>query len=254
MRHCQKLIRKACLVALCLIGVSAEIPRPYDPDGQVRLFQRILETKPERYRAHLLESFEGERMYEPRAATNQLSDIRFLEKTPTIGAFNAEVDLLRSRNIDASSKKSLFLNFGFQFPGRDHFWLRPTEPVGIVGQPFRISLWVHSKRYLHNLTLLFENSNGKEVRLSAGRLDWDGWRRIDLQAPANLSDRGRRLERRHTAKFTGFLIDSSPLEESGTVCIMIDNLVVISDMTDLMFPGSEIPDSWTNDRRRQIRK
>ncbi|MCE9596364.1 MAG: flagellar filament outer layer protein FlaA [Spirochaetia bacterium] len=247
-------LEKVALIAVCLLGVSAEIPRPYDPDGQVKLFQGILNIKPERYRAHLLESFEGERLYEPRAATNQLSDIRFLEVPPKLPAFDAEIELLKTRNIDASSSKVLFLNFGFQFPGRDHFWLRPAQPVGIAGQPFKISLWVHSKRYLHTLTLLFENSNGKEIRLSAGRLDWDGWRRIDLQAPANLTERGRRLERRYSSKFTGFLIDSSPLEESGPVCIMIDNLIAISDMTDLMFPGSEIPDSWTYDRRVQIRK
>lgn len=219
------------------------MPKPYDALGQVKLLDWILSEKPRSYRLLLADSFENIRPWRPRAASTQLSDVRFVYKTPVGRAFERE-KLIIDGFTKTNHEQSLFIHTSFDVPGRQVYWLRPDIEVRLPGKLFRASLWVHSNSYLHRLVLLFENANGKEVRVSAGSLYWKGWRRLDLQLPQSLFKRGRRAKNRYLHKFTGFLIISHPRADPGDVALLLDNLIVLTDIREFRYPGVEYSDNW----------
>ncbi len=238
----------ACSFAfLAGLNEAAELPSPYDADGRISILERFLSER-RGYRLFVADNFEGERRYHTRAASTQLSYIGFVKRTPEGKAFQRELDIMDDRGQGSDHDQSLFAHFSFENPGKNVFQILPDEPVQIPGIPQRISLWVNGESN-NSLVLLFQNSDGKEVRVNAGRLDHRGWTRIDLEAPELLKLRGRRLERRYTTRFLGFVVESSPREPAGDFTLMIDNLLILTDLSERLIQGEEIPDTWGRDKR-----
>lgn len=224
---------------------AAEVPKPYDSLGQVRFLSALLGEKPERYRLFVIDAMENHRPYASYAASTDLDEVRYVFKAPDEKAFLEEQDISTAFSQgQISYEQSLFLHFSFNTPGVQGYQVRPQEPVRLPGQPFRASLWVHSDMVAHTLYLLFRNSNGKEVRVNAGPLLWHGWRRLDLHLPPQLFERGKRADKRYTAEFTGFFIQSHAKEKAGDVSLMIDNFLLVTDILELSYPGAEISDTW----------
>lgn len=240
----------AAIVAGLFAGVflfrelpGAEVPGPLDFSGQVNILSRMMDGAAGRFRATVIDDFEGEQLWKPRAASAQLDNVQFLKMKPEHPAFAEEGELCRV----PGDEKSLFLHFAFQDPGKEQFFIRPVKPIRLPAQPVRISFWVHSNRYLHTLSVVLKNANGLEVRVPAGRLDFKGWRRIELKLPAEMYERGRRLERRYSSELSGILIESSPHESAGSAALSIDQMILLSDYADFRYPGAEIQDTWTNE-------
>ena len=224
---------------------ASELPKPYDALGQVNLMDGLLSEKPNRYRLLVVDTFENLRPYRPRAASTDLSDVRYIFKTPDERAFQIERELVEGwSDLKPAFERSLMVYTSFSVPGRQSYWLRPAEPVFVRGQLFRGSIWVHSNTYRHSLTLLFENADGREIRVPLANLHWDGWRRLSFSLPAELYRRGRRADNRYDHKFTGFLITSHPLGKAGPVAIMLDNFLIISDYKEFQYPGFEYLDRF----------
>lgn len=240
------LVLTALFAALRCLPIHAleRVPR-YDPQGQLRVLDELLAMKPEHYRLTLIDSFERMRPYRARAASNSHSDIYFVHRIPPGRAFRTERNLIHGWTTgDTTFEQSLLIHTTVEIPGEQNFHIIPQENVMISGQPFRASLWVHSNMYRHKLILLFENADGQEVRVTAGRLDWNGWRRLDIRLPEELYRRGRGPGRLFGGKFTGFLIETSPHSEAGDMAVMLDNFLVVTDILALQYPGSEIMDTW----------
>lgn len=222
---------------------AAEVPGPLDFSGRVEILSRLMGGSAGRYRATVIDDFEGERLWRPHAASAQLDTLEFLKMKPEHPAFLEEAELCRV----GGDEKSLFLHFAFQTPGKDQFFIRPVKPIALAAQPVRISFWVKSNRYLHTLSLVLKNANGLEVRVPAGRLDFRGWRRIELELPVEMHERGRRLERRYSSQFLGILVESNAREPAGQAALSIDQMILLSDYADFRYPGAEIQDTWTNE-------
>lgn len=218
------------------------MPGPNDALGQVRLLDYLLSGEDGRYRLLVADSFEG-RPWAARAASNPLAQVSYIYKTPDNEAFKREQSLLETYTRDGF-RQSLFIHTSFETPGRESFWIRPATPVKLEGQLLRCSLWVHSEGYLHTLVLLFRNADGQKVNVDLGGLHWKGWRRIDVQLPPALFRRGRGATNRYTHQLTGILIRSHPLSEPGDVALMLDHLLVVSDVAEFRYPGFEYRDAW----------
>lgn len=228
---------------------AREYPAPYDAAGQVEVLDRLIETTGGRYRLWPTDLFEEQRLYRPRGNSTMLSDVRFLFKTPDQPAFRREAEVIRSRlrSPDGNTgpdplrfERSLFVHTSFEIPGRQSYRLEAAEPVVVRGQLYRASLWVHSRMYRHSLSLLFRNADGREVRAPLGPLLWHGWRRLEVQLPPELYRRGRNLERRYRHEFLGFVIKSHPKSQPGDVALLFDNLLIVSDIQELAYPGAEL--------------
>ncbi len=245
------LVRRSCAIgvlwftAACLQVNAAELPKPYDALGQVNLLDGLLSEKPDRYRLLVVDTFENLHPYAPRANSTELSDVRFVFKTPDDPAFLVERELIEGwSNEEPGFERSLMIHTSFTVPGRQSYWLRPTVPVRLRGQLVRGSIWVHSNTYRHRLFLLFENADGLEIKLPIANLHWNGWRRLSFTLPAELYRRGRRADNQYDHLFTGFLIQSHPLGAAGSVAIMLDNLLILSDWVEFQYPGYEYSDQW----------
>lgn len=226
---------------------AREVPAPYDAMGQVEILDQLIESTGGRYRLWPTDLFEQQRLYKARGNSTMLSDVRYIFKTPADPAFRREEQVLqnRLRTPDGDTgpdplgfERSLFVHTSFEIPGRQTYRLEAQEPVVVRGQLYRASLWVHSNMYRHTLSLLFRNASGKEVRVALGPLLWHGWRRLEVQLPPELFDRGRNIQRRYRHEFLGFLIKSHPKTEPGDVALMFDNLLVVSDIQELSYPGA----------------
>lgn len=239
------------LLLLCAASVTAgaplarTLPAPYDAAGQVQMLEEILREDGRRYELQVIDLFEDDRPYAPRANSTMLSDVRRIFRAPEGAPFEREGALLRARLGEATSfERALFLHSSFELPGQQSYWLQPAEPILVRGKLLRASLWVHSDMYRHRLWLLFRTASGREVRADAGPLLWRGWRRLDVGLPAELQRRGRRQERPYDHQFTGFLIESSPHSDAGDFALMIDNALVLADLEELRYPGTELLDVW----------
>lgn len=253
-------------------GFSREYPAPYDAAGQIAVLDELIETTAGRYRLYAADLFEEQHRYAPRANSTMLSDVRFLYRPVSDPAFAAERKLLARRlrqsdtgtgvlwqtnndlrrnrqNADAANagqpggpefERSLFVHTSFEVPGRQSYRLEVSEPIVLEGQLYRASVWVHSRMYRHTISLLFRSANGHEVRVPLGPLLWRGWRRLDVALPPELFQRGRQIGRRYRHEFVGFLIKSHPKAQPGDVALLFDNLLVLSDVRELSYPGAEL--------------
>ncbi len=225
-----------------LDGVS--LPKPYDALGQVRLMEGILDEQPG-YQLLMGEPFENLRPWTSRAASSSLSDIRYIFRVPKGKAYAEERRIIEERRIgDYRFERSLFVHTSIELPGRQQFWFHPKEKIPLQGQLFLASFWVHSNMYLHRLVLLFRNADGREIRVPAGRLTWHGWRRLTVKLPRALYRRGRSEGRQYEHFFTGMLLISHPRQPAGDVALMFDNMLILSDMHEFRFPGTEYRDAW----------
>lgn len=238
-------ILASALSACALSGVlsAAEVPGPLDFSGQVEVLSRLLGGAVGRYRVVTLDDFEGDRVWKPYSPSAQLDDLVFLKMKPDHQAFEDEAFLCRVDNTE----KSLLLHFAFQTPGRNQFVIRPVEPVRLPGQPLRVSIWVKSGGYLHTLKFVFRNANGLKVDVPAGRLDFRGWRRIELNLPQEMHERGRRLEHRYSSSLESIVVESSPHEKAGAVSLSLDQFILLSDYHEFRYPGADIQDTWSNE-------
>ncbi len=246
MRRSLLLLLVGCLAAGAWRAPFARtLPAPYDAAGQVQLLEEILREYPLRYEIQAIDLFEEDRPYAPRANSTMLSDVRRIFRAPEGAAFEREAALLRARlGESVRFERALFLHSSFELPGRQSYWLQPAEPILVRGKALRASLWVHSDMYRHRLWLLFRTASGRDVRADAGPLLWRGWRRLDVALPAELQRRGRRQERPYDHHFTGFLIESSPHSDAGDFALMLDDVLVLTDLEELRYPGTELLDAW----------
>ncbi len=235
------------LVSLLLLTPleGRELTFPRDTAGKVRFLGKLMEQEKGRYRLYLAESFENGTPWSPRASSSPLNDLRFLPRIPDTPPFLREKEILeRYAEGTHSFRRSLFVHTSFEIPGRQNYWIRPLRPLPLRGRLARVSLWVHSQMYPHSLTLLFKNASGQEVRVEMGHLAWKGWRRLERALPPSLFIRGRIPDRFYTHKLTGILIESSPRSDPGDMALFLDNLVVLSDISEFRYDGFEIEDNW----------
>ncbi len=238
------------LVLICALFLTSavfarDLPAPYDAQGRVEVLDQLIESYAGRYRLYPVDLFENRRVYEPKMNSTMLSDVRYIYQRPDEAAFARELEVVtKHANTNAVGEQTLFVHTSFEVPGRQHYRLEVSEPVMIPGRLFRASLWVRSSMYRDKLELLFETAEGKEVRVPAGDLLWHGWRRLDLTLPVSLQKMQRNVERRREHRFVGLLIRSHPKSKPGDVALSFDNLLIVSDLVDLRYPGGEYADTW----------
>lgn len=239
----------ASLGVLLMAGRSVDLeanvyPPPYDAKGRVLALEALLTTQGDRYSLVVLEPFEGIRQYRPHAPSTELAETRYVHQTPDDPGFAEERRMVEAFGENATNDQSLLVQCSFTSPGRQHFEIRPSEPLRITGQPYRLSLWIHSQSYRHRLEFVFRNADGQSVHVDAGNLNWKGWRRIDLTLPDRLYRAGRRVQHRFGAELESIVIHSHPGEQPGAVALLLDQLLILTDMQLLRYPGSGIVDSW----------
>lgn len=236
-----------------LTGVSKQISaREFSPaassdaKSNISFLENLLAKHASRFQLLEGDLFEAKKRYDAYAPSNMLSTIKHIQKKPDNPTFQNELKLLQKHLAKGPLARSvLFIQTAFNVPGNESFTVKLRQPVALHGRLISISLWVHSQNYPHSLKLLFLNRQGRSIAINAGRLLWEGWRRLRLDLPAGFFDNTNRLiQSRKKHQFVGFRLFSprGGWAKSKYVSIMLDNLLVLSDTTDNRHPGSEIED------------
>lgn len=230
---------------------SGEVPPSYDPAKGLEFFRKVLLEQSPQYlllEGDLFEKDEkDEETYFAYAPANILADIRYIPKLPDPPELFAKEKQMIQKYLGNQKRfsSSLFIQTAFNNPGKDNFVLKRRWPVPLQGKILRASLWVHSQNYPHRLVLLFQKASGHPISVSAGNLFWRGWRRLDLNlAYAGLEAGKRKNSSKYRHKFLGFRILSAPNSKPGSVSLLIDNFLLLSDRRGTDYPGSEIEDRW----------
>lgn len=222
---------------------AAPVPKADNELERVLVLKDILSKHQNEYILYAAEPFENIRLWKSYASSTPLDDLRYLNKTPDSRAFSIE-SALKTLPPQEKSAKSLFLQISFESPGKQVYQIQPKDPILIKGRLSALSLWVHSNRYRHSMTLLFRNASEKIIRIEAGNLNWFGWKRLYI--PVNTRNFGP--NKNQAGKFEhqliGILIRSHKKEDPGSVSLMLDNLLILSDIREMRYPGSEHQDSW----------
>jgi hypothetical protein len=223
---------------------SSEFPKPYDVDAQINSLKQFMLKFSDRYSLQLVDGFEKEFLYSPGANSSDLSDIRFLYLVPKNQAYENEKSIiLKYAAQNVSFDRSLFIHTSFNIPGQNFHFI-PHKQIELKGQLYSASIWINSNNTQNSLSLLFKNASEKNVEVNIGKLNWNGWKRLEIQLPQSLQRRGKNFATRYKHSFTGFLLRSPTGKETSTVSLMIDNFLIISDTKEISYPGSEILDNW----------
>jgi hypothetical protein len=215
---------------------------------QVYFLDQLLNTS-DNLHLQIIDDFESNQyfVFDPPTPLHQLEVVY---KNPELSrnkeikrAFQLEQVLVGGWGKTKTFDKSLMFYYNVDIPGKQNFRLIPKDTIFIYGQPIRYSLWIHSKNYSDKLYLVFKIGN-KEFNVFIAQLNWTGWKRIENQLPKNFFYLPKLNKPPHYYQFRGFFIQTISNSETGNREILLDHLLILSDVKKLQYPGAEILDNF----------
>lgn len=216
---------------------------------RVFFIDQFLSEFSEQYKLQLIDTFESNQylVYDPPSV---LCELKIIYKNPLLSknpeqkrAFEIEQIFLGNWNL-SSSEKSLMFFYSVDYPGRQHFRIKPKTKMYLRGRPFLYSLWIYSNSYEDQLFLIFKTKDDQERRIKIGSLQWAGWKRVDGLFPENFYYLPKLNKDIGYYQFDGFLIQTSKKGEKGTREILFDQFYIINNISHLNYSGSEILDNF----------
>ncbi len=132
----------------------------------------------------------------------------------------------------------------FNDRGFDRVEVYPPHEFVIKGKARQFSVWVLGRKYRHTLSIKLRDYRGKLHKLRLGRLDYFGWRKLTVTVPGWLPQSTRYSMIDKNLHFVSLYVTSDVHEVPGTFYFYMDNLNVLVDRTESVYPGSEIKDNW----------
>jgi len=240
-RFISVLLATTALSEVLLLG--APRPQALDPESRINHWSQLLIEQREIYRVYPVALFEDQPHLKVISPATPLAVVKTVYKRAIEAAFNKETELI-NRFYPSSSRRSLFVHTSFEIPGQQNFQVEFKEPLKLKGRLLAVSLWVYSNDYPHRLVLLFNNQAGKKIEISAGNLNWLGWRRLEIRLPTHFFNPPRKISTAEGHSLIGFRIVSHPRSSAGDVSIMLDNILAFADRRTNSYPGAEFSDEW----------
>ena len=158
---------------------------------------------------------------------------------PEFSIFKQEIRLLSN---PITNYNSLMLHTNFSKVRREKYDIQFKKPKYIDAKNvLHISLWVHSQNYLHELYVKVQSPYGKVISLNMGKLDWTGWKRMQIHTTENVNKK-HRLERRPQYALEGFYIHSNPRDKNLATVILISNVSFLLEKNT--YTKEKIYDTW----------
>ena len=132
----------------------------------------------------------------------------------------------------------------FEDRGFDRVEVMPPHEYAIKGKARQFSIWVLGRKFRHSMAIKLRDYRGKIHKLSLGRLDFFGWRKLTVTVPGWLPQSTRYSLLDKNLHFVSLFVTSDVHEVPGTFYFYMDGLKVLVDRSELTYPGSEIKDNW----------
>ncbi len=157
----------------------------------------------------LLEDFDGSRDWSPELVEGDAQGMRiklaFREGAPAL-LEDAELSLLEAGA--QKTRRALGIRVDCLIPGEYEISLSPSSPLAIPLGSDSLALWVQGSNRGDELFLDLQNEEGKSAGwLSMGRLNFAGWKRLQISLPPVL--------RRPGMKISAFRLRLDPLSQSA---------------------------------------
>lgn len=132
----------------------------------------------------------------------------------------------------------------FKDRGFDRVEVKPPHEYIVKGIGRQISLWVLGRKFRHSLYVKLRDYRGKLHKLRVGRLDFLGWKRMQITIPGWLPQSTRYSQFDKNLHFVSLFVESDKNDVGGTFYFYLDAMVMKVDKSENSYPGSEIKDTW----------
>lgn len=183
-------------------------------------------------------------------ATCPLGDtkIRKIPGKPSKVSENGEVvphqiELNDENGIKHEDKHVLGVKTYFMDRGFDRVEVYPPNEYIIRGKAKEIKFWALGRKFRHTLYVKLRDFRGRIHKIKVGRMDFWGWREMSVVIPGWLPQSASYAMLDKNLHFVSFFVESDLYEAPGTFYFYLDNLRVITDLSE--FTGDpSIRDNW----------
>lgn len=148
------------------------------------------------------------------------------------------------KDFEENKNHVLGIKTNFVDRGFDRVEIMPPHEYTVKGVARQISVWALGRNYRHTLYVKIRDFSGKLHKLRFGRLDFLGWRKLILTIPGWVPQSPRYSLLDKNLKFVSIFVESDVHEVGGQFYFYVDNLSMKVDKTDVVYPGSQIKDTW----------
>ncbi|MDR1249113.1 MAG: flagellar filament outer layer protein FlaA [Treponema sp.] len=202
----------------------------------------------------ILESFDGDSPYAWKVAGSKFATKTDEGEWPQSALVAAWPQGLHGINREGKDLKSLgiwgkFDRQGFNWvdiyptsaenPGDDSEGFNNVE-IPIPGRIQYMDLWVWGSNLDYNLEAYFRDYQGVVHVIDLGRLNYQGWRDLQVRIPARIAQSKRVLPRLAGLTFIKFRVWTPPTEPVADFRIYFDQFKILTDTYESLFDGDEL--------------
>ena len=127
--------------------------------------------------------------------------------------------------------------------GADRVEVFPPNEYIIRGKAKEFKVWALGRKFRHTLYIKVRDYRGNIHKLKVGRLDYWGWKELSVVVPGWLPQSASYAMLDKNLHFVSFFVESDQYEVPGTFYTYLDNLRVVTDLSE--FTGDpSIKDTW----------
>lgn len=167
-----------------------------------------------------------------------------LKANESTGDVEAEqINLTDDNGVTHKDEFVLGVRTYFQERGQDRVEVFPPNEYIVRGKAKEIKVWVLGRKFRHTLYVKLRDYRGNIHKLKLGRLDYWGWRELNVIVPGWLPQSSQYAMLDKNLHFVSFFVESDMYEVPGTFYTYLDDFRVITDLSE--FTGdSSIKDTW----------
>ncbi|MDR3123352.1 MAG: flagellar filament outer layer protein FlaA [Treponema sp.] len=231
--------KAVCLVLLAIIAVSAA----FGDDITINSTSVILE------------SFDGDSPYEWKVTGSKFATKTDDGEWPQSALVAAWPQGLHGINREGKDLKSLGVWGKFDRQGFNWIDIYPTNAesdgsddgggfnnveIPIPGRIQYMDLWVWGSNLDYSLEAYFRDYQGLVHVIDLGRLNYQGWKNLQVRIPARLPQGKRVLPRLAALTFIKFRVWTPPTEPVADFRIYFDQFKILTDTYETLFDGDEL--------------
>lgn len=123
----------------------------------------------------------------------------------------------------------------------------PAKPILVPGVVHTFSIWVAGRNTQHELKLLVRDRFGNVSILSFGKLNFLGWKKLEVGVPPNVQESSflvTNVDFNLGLEIIGLALESDLLETYGRLYVYFDDLRAVTDVSLFERDPDDMVDGW----------
>jgi len=118
-----------------------------------------------------------------------------------------------------------------------HMTITPLRPIQIEGITKTVSVWAAGRNFNHRLYLMGQDFLGRDFELFMGKLNFQGWQRLNVAIPpqgfdgrSGIVQRNYHYNQHMGIRITGFRVVFDMMQAFGSYYLYLDDLRAVTDL------------------------